>query len=162
MSNTNELYRWISTSSSPSRRHYNHCLLVNDNMTSTENMNQLHARTSLSSSMHCALDHSIISISSEYERWRGQEYRSVRWQAEDSRDEQKGSNHSNCEDWQRLCRHGGICVWLWRGKIHIFWKRMVQVRKMVACLENTDYSSCLKLTVTRGVLGKELATMNWS
>ena len=74
----------------------------------------------------------------------------------------KGSNHSNCEDWRRLCRHGGSCVWLWRGKIYIFWKRMVQVRKMEACLENTDYSSCLKLTVTRGVLGKELGTMNWS
>lgn len=45
-------------------------------------------------------------------------------------------------------------------KKNTFCKRMVRVRKMVACLENTDYSSCLKLTVTRGVLGKELGTMN--
>ena len=45
-------------------------------------------------------------------------------------------------------------------KKNTFCKRMVRDRKMVACLENTDYSSSLKLTVTRGVLGKELGTMN--
>ena len=69
-----------------------------------------------------------------------------------------GSNHSNCGDGGRLCRHGAFELGLEEEKR--FWKGRLKSKKMGACLENLEYSSCLKLTVTRSVLGKEFRTIN--